>query len=457
MRRILLVPFESLLLLATGLCAAWARFSTDLSWELVERRGWLKLLSVAAVLQGCFYLFDLYDVLDTRKIRRVLVNLGGALLFATLSLMILFYWVPQLGIGRGVFFVNMVAAGTVIAVWRLVITWAGASPNLSVRERVLILGSGSQAIEVARATLERKSSGFHIIGFVDDRPELLGKSLINPSLIGLTGDLSRLVRQHRVDRIVVAIEDRRGNFPTEELLNLRLGGRVLVEESACYYERLTGKVRTELLRPSWLIFSRGGRCAGVWRRVRRLTNALVAAFGFVLSLPVMLLVAIAVKLDSRGPVFYTQARVGRNGRLFKIIKFRSMKAGAERDSGPVWADVGDPRVTRVGRVIRKLRLDELPQFVNVMRGDMCFIGPRPERPEFVELLERMVPYYSQRHLIEPGLTGWAQIKYPYGASVDDAIEKLQYDLYYIKNRSLALDTAILFETVKIVLFGRGAR
>jgi lipopolysaccharide/colanic/teichoic acid biosynthesis glycosyltransferase len=181
----------------------------------------------------------------------------------------------------------------------------------------------------------------------------------------------------------------------------------------------------------------------------------LASAGFTLSLPIMLLVAVAVKLDSRGPVFYTQERVGKNGRTFKIIKFRSMRAGAERDSGPVWAEASDPRVTRVGRVIRKLRLDELPQFINVLRGDMNFVGPRPERPVFVEQLSAIIPYYSQRHLIKPGLTGWAQIKFPYGASVEDAIEKLRYDLYYIKNQSLLLDAAIVFETMKIVLFGRG--
>lgn len=253
-----------------------------------------------------------------------------------------------------------------------------------------------------------RASGFHIVGFVDNKPELIGKSLINPKVIGLTADIGGLVEQYQVDRIVVAVADRRGMFPTEELLSLSLSGRVAVEESARYYERLTGKIASEMLRPSWLIFSRGNRFSDFEHHVRRVLNAGFAAVGFVLSLPIMLLTALAVKLDSRGPVFYVQERVGKNGRTFKIIKFRSMRVGGEAKSGPVWAEEDDPRVTRVGRVIRKLRFDELPQFVNVIRGNMNFVGPRPERPMFVEQLGEIVPYYSQRHVVKPGLTGCAK-------------------------------------------------
>ncbi|HEY9233002.1 MAG TPA: TIGR03013 family XrtA/PEP-CTERM system glycosyltransferase, partial [Blastocatellia bacterium] len=288
----------------------------------------------------------------------------------------------------------------------------------------------------------------------DNTPELIGKSLINPTVIGLTDDIVDLVERYEVDRIVVAVEDRRGKFPTAELLDLSLSGRVAVEECAQYYERLTGKIASEMLRPSWLIFSRNSRFSNVANHARRVLNAGLAIIGFVLSLPLMVATAIAVKLDSAGPIFYTQERVGKNGRIFRIIKFRSMRTDAEKD-GAVWASRSDPRVTRVGRVIRKLRLDELPQFINVIRGDMNFVGPRPERPVFVAQLEKEIPYYSQRHLVKPGLTGWAQIKYSYGASVEDAMEKLRYDLYYIKNQNLLLDAGIVFETVKTVLFGRG--
>lgn len=457
MRRLFLVTIETFLFLTFGFAATYVRMGGDTSFEIFFRRGWMKLLLVAFMIQLAFYLFDLYDLRATRSYRRVITNLMIALGAAMVLLSILFYAVPTLQLGRGIFLVEMAFVAALIPGWRLMIAWSEAHPQLGVRERVLILGSGEQAIEVARATLERRNAGFHIVGFVDNIPELVGKSLINPSVIGLTDDIGLLVERHQVDRIVVAVEDRRGKFPTEELLNLTLSGRIAVEESAQYYERLTGKIASEMLRPSWLIFSRGSRYSDVARHVRRILNAALAVAGFVLSLPIMILTAIAVKLDSRGPIFYTQERVGKNGRSFKIIKFRSMRAEAEADSGPVWAEASDPRVTRVGRIIRKLRLDELPQFINVIRGDMNFVGPRPERPVFVEQLSEIIPYYSQRHLIKPGLTGWAQIKYPYGASVEDAIEKLRYDLYYIKNQSLLLDAAIVFETVKTVLSGRGGR
>ncbi|HLG13112.1 MAG TPA: TIGR03013 family XrtA/PEP-CTERM system glycosyltransferase [Blastocatellia bacterium] len=457
MRRLFLVTSEMALLMLGGLVAAYIRFADDASWQLFQRRGWMKLVMVTLVIQIAFYLFDLYDLPATRSYRRVVFNMLKAMGTATVVLTVLFYVVPALEHGRGVFLANLAVNFVIIAAWRTLVAWSAGHPQLGVRERVLILGSGNEAVELARATLERRNAGFHIVGFVDGKPELVGKSLINPSVIGLTEDLPKLVELHGVDRIVVAEEDRRGNFPTEVLLNLSLSGRVAVEESACYYERLTGKIATEMLRPSWLIFSRNTRYSNFTHHVRRIVNTALAAAGFVIALPIMLLVAIAVKLDSPGPVFYTQERVGKNGRRFKIIKFRSMSVGAEEGSGPVWAEKHDPRTTRVGRIIRKLRLDELPQFINILRGDMNFVGPRPERPVFVDQLTQIIPYYSQRHLVKPGLTGWAQIKYPYGSSVEDAIEKLRFDLYYIKNYSLVLDAAIVFETIKTVLFGKGGR
>jgi exopolysaccharide biosynthesis polyprenyl glycosylphosphotransferase len=210
------------------------------------------------------------------------------------------------------------------------------------------------------------------------------------------------------------------------------------------------------LRPSWLIFSGPSRRMLLYSQIRRLLDVVLSIVGLVLSLPLMALAAIAIKIDSRGPILYRQKRVGQRNQVFTIMKFRSMRIDSEPD-GPVWAEEDDPRITRVGRIIRKLRIDELPQFVNIIRGEMSFVGPRPERPEFVEMLEQEIPYYSQRHLVKPGLTGWAQIRYPYCASVEDAVQKLQYDLYYIKNQSLMLDVITLFETARIVLFGRGAR
>ncbi|HEY6331006.1 MAG TPA: TIGR03013 family XrtA/PEP-CTERM system glycosyltransferase [Blastocatellia bacterium] len=456
MRKLFLITTETALLYLSGLVAAYVRLGDAARAELLLRHGWLKLVVVVLTVQLSFYLFDLYDLRVAQK-NRLLVNFAKSYAVSTVSLIAVFYVVPSLLLGRGIFILNLVLGAALTLAFRLVDRLGERHPNLVAKERVLILGSGKLAIEVARATLERPGSGFSVVGFVDDKPELLGKSLINPCMIGLNKDLEQVVGDYRVDRIVVAVEDRRGNFPTGGLLNLRLSGRVAVEESACYYERLTGRIATQMVRPSWLIFSDGGRYSDFEHRLRRVANMSLAAIGTILSLPIMAIVAIVVKLESKGPVLFFQERVGQNGKVFQIVKFRSMRVDAEDLSGPVWASVSDPRVTRVGRIIRKTRLDELPQFFNVLKGDMNFVGPRPERPTFVEELGVAIPYYSQRHLVKPGLTGWAQIRYPYGASMEEAAEKLQFDLYYIKNQSWLLDAIIIFETVKIVLFGRGAR
>jgi sugar transferase (PEP-CTERM system associated) len=273
-------------------------------------------------------------------------------------------------------------------------------------------------------------------------------------VIGLTSELASLVKRESIDRIVVAIGERRGAFPTQELLRLSLAGEVSIEESASFYERVTGRVLLDLVRPSWLIFSGRGRRARTNEVIRVVIHRLVALMGAILSLPIALATAVLIKIDSCGPVLYKQERVGRNGHLFTVMKFRSMRTDAEKD-GPVWASASDNRMTRVGRVIRKIRVDEIPQFWNILRGDMNFVGPRPERPHFVSQLAEEIKYYEQRHLIAPGLTGWAQIKYPYGASIEDAKKKLEYDLYYIKNQSLILDATIMFETIKTILFGKG--
>jgi len=236
---------------------------------------------------------------------------------------------------------------------------------------------------------------------------------------------------------------------------LSLAGTVSIEEGASFYERITGRVSLNMIRPSWLIFSGRGRQARLTSLTRGAVHRTVALIGAILSLPIVILTAILIKLDSPGPVFYRQERVGRGGRPFVLAKFRSMRVDAEKE-GPVWASKDDDRATRVGRIIRKIRVDEIPQFWNILRGEMNFVGPRPERPHFVAQLAEEIPYYEQRHLIAPGLTGWAQIKYPYGASIEDARQKLQYDLFYVKNQSLILDAIVMFETVKIILFGRGA-
>jgi len=421
--------------------------------ELILRQGLLKAALATLFCLAAFYLFDLYDFIVMHDRRELVLRLVQALGLAWIALALSFYAFPGLMLGRGISLIALPLALTLMVSWRVSIHWFLGHPGFG--ERILIVGSGNLAVEVAREVLDRPDAGYRIVGFAGTDSDLLGKSLINPRVIGITSELEDIVAREGIDRIVVAMGERRGQLPTVELLKLSLAGTVTIEEGASFYERVTGRVALSMIRPSWLIFSGRGRQARLAGLTRSVVHRGVALIGAILSLPVALLTAILIKLDSRGPVLYRQERLGKNGRPFTLVKFRSMRMDAEQD-GPVWASKDDDRATRLGRIIRKLRIDEIPQFWNIMRGEMNFVGPRPERAHFVAQLAQEIPYYEQRHLIPPGLTGWAQIKYPYGASIEDAREKLQYDLYYIKNQSLILDAIILFETIKIILFGRGA-
>lgn len=420
--------------------------------ELMLRQGFLKAALATVFCLAAFYLFDLYDFIVMHDRRELVLRLVQALGLAWVALALTFYALPQLMLGRGISLIALPLALGLMVSWRISIHWLLGHPDFG--EKILIVGSGTLAVEVAREMLDRPDAGYRIAGFVGNDPELLGKSLINPRVIGLTSELDEVVRRESIDRIVVAMGERRGQLPTNELLQLSLAGTVNIEEGASFYERVTGRVSLNMIRPSWLIFSSRGRQARISGIARNIVHRIVALIGCLLSLPIAIVTAILIKLDSRGPILYKQERVGKNGSTFTVMKFRSMRVDAEK-AGPVWASADDDRTTRVGRVIRKLRIDEIPQFWNIFRGEMDFVGPRPERPHFVSQLAEEIPYYEQRHLIAPGLTGWAQIKYPYGASIEDARQKLQYDLYYIKNQSLMLDAIILFETIKIILFGRG--
>jgi sugar transferase (PEP-CTERM system associated) len=453
-RTFLLMLFEGALIYGCGLIAIWLRFGTEASAVLTQRMGFLKLLVAMAVAQGAFYLFDLYDFGMIRRLSVLAIRLCQALGLAAMLLALLFYLLPHLMLGRGVFLTQLALMLTIMTGWRLIARWLLGHPRLA--ERVIILGTEPQAVDLAREVLNRREAGYEVVGFVGDDPALIGKSLINPCVIGTADDLEAVARRYNADRIVVALTDRRGRMPLDPLLNLKLRDDVAVEDWANFFERLTGKISTDRLQPSQLIFADNLRWIRFYRRVRRVADLVIASIGLVLSSPLMLLTALAIKLESAGPVFYAQERVGQHDQPFRIIKFRSMRTDAEKN-GAVWASKDDPRVTRVGRIIRKLRIDELPQFINVLRGEMSMIGPRPERRQFVEQLSEVLPYYSQRHLVKPGITGWAQVCYPYGASVEDARMKHQYDLYYIKNQSPLLDAVILFETLRVVFFGRLGR
>ena len=453
-RTLLLIIAEALLIFLAMVTAAYLRLGwSDAYFELNERHGFGKAALVTLFCLAAFYLYDLYDFVVMHDRRELVLRLVQALGLAWVALAIVMYLLPRLMIGRGVSLIALPLALMLMVGWRVAAHWLLGHPDVG--EKVLIVGSGSSAVEVAREVLERRDAGYRVVGFVDSDPALVGRSLLNPRVIGLTDDLAEITRREGVNRIVVALGERRGQFPVRQLLDLSLSGDVAIEECASFYERLTGRVSLDMMRPSWLIFSSRARQARLSAVIRTVFHRVTALAGALVSLPIALVTAALIKLDSPGPVLYSQERVGKNGRSFRVYKFRSMRTDAEKD-GPVWASKsGDARTTRVGRVIRKIRVDEIPQFWNILRGEMNFVGPRPERPHFVKQLAEEIPFYEQRHLVPPGLTGWAQIKYPYGASVEDARQKLQYDLFYIKNQSLVLDAVILFETVKTILFGRG--
>jgi sugar transferase (PEP-CTERM system associated) len=453
-RPLALLIIEGTLVYLCGVIAIYIRFGVEAPAVLGAERGWLKMLLTTALVLASFYLFDLYDFYLIRRRDVLLLRLSQALGVGGMALALMFYVWPEMRLGRGVFLLSLLLMLTLMAGWRSLAGWLLGHPRLA--ERVLILGAEQDAVTLAREMLARREAGYDALGFIGDDPAQVGQSLINPSVVGVMSDLEAVVGRYRPDRIVIALPDRRGRLPLDLLLKLKVRDGVTVDEADAFYERLTGKIGGERFRLGQMVFADVTRRTRLYRRARRLLDFALAIIIGMLAAPLMLLTALAIKLDSRGPIFYLQERVGLHNAIFRIVKFRSMRVDAEAN-GPVWAVQSDSRVTRVGRWIRKLRIDELPQLINIIRGEMSLIGPRPERPVFIKQLELQIPYYSERHLVKPGLTGWAQVRYPYGASIEDAREKHKYDLYYIKNQSPMLDLLILLETARIVLFGRFSR
>ncbi|HEX7181198.1 MAG TPA: TIGR03013 family XrtA/PEP-CTERM system glycosyltransferase [Thermoanaerobaculia bacterium] len=413
------------------------------------------ILETIAFMTVCllsFYINGLYDFGERLTNRQFWIALLRAFSLAAVALSVIYFAFPKVLTGRGVFALALFFAVVGVVVWRLILRVILKS---LFAERILIVGTDEKAIDIARETLHRKHLGYRVVGFLDDDPNLQGVSLLNPRVIGTTRQACQLAVQHGATRVVVAGMDFRGRVSMDSLLECKTSG-IKVQEGASYYEQITGKVMLEGLRKSWLIFSDGFVVSRGTLFAKRLLDLTAASIGLIPAAPLMLLVAIAVRLDSRGPVLFRQERLGRGGKPFTLWKFRSMTTDAEKN-GAAWAVTNDPRVTRVGRFIRKTRLDELPQLWNVLVGDMSLVGPRPEREQFVRQLIESIPFYEQRLVVRPGLTGWAQIKAPYASSFEESMEKLKYDLYYIKNLSLFLDISILLSTARIVLLGRGAR
>lgn len=384
----------------------------------------------------------------------ILVRLFLGFLLGALALFVIFHFFSESSLDRGAFFLSLACAFVLMVFTRFVFLQLLAQRHI--RRRVLVLGAGKRAYPLSMLRRRSDLIGFSIIGYVPAKGDSI---LVSESqLLRSEQPLHEIAARERIEQIVVAVDDRRQGLPMDELLRCRTQG-VEVVDVLSFLEQETGQIKIDLLYPSWLAFSRGFHRSVPHGVAKRAFDIAVSMAMLVTTLPLMGATALAILLESgmRGPVLYRQKRVGEGGRVFDVYKFRSMRVDAEKDGQARWAQANDPRVTRVGAFIRKYRIDELPQIFNVLRGDMSFVGPRPERPEFVQGLQQKLPYYVERHRVKPGLTGWAQICYPYGASDTDAFEKLQYDLYYVKNHSLFLDMTILLQTAEVVLWGKGAR
>jgi len=443
----------SLLMLAV-LAAAWLRFLRDpagfaLFFESAPSRAFV----FAALITVSMVAFGLYQVHVRHNRMEFLIRLLLSFAFAGVALLVLYYLIPVTYIGRGVLAMALALGITELAASRLIVDRLFKTDVF--RRRVLVLGAGNNANLInsrLRRNADRRS--FMVVGFL----AIPGQPLHVPEKLLLNTDfsLSEIAEWLQVYEIVVAPDERRGALPMEEMLKCAQRG-ITITDLSTFFEREAGMVKLSVADPSWLAFS-GGFDHSTPRRLSKRFFDLVAAGALLLvAWPFMLIVAACITLESRGPILYRQERIGENGHTFKLIKFRSMRVDAESDGVARWASQNDDRTTRVGRIIRLSRLDELPQLFNILRGDMSFVGPRPERPQFVEVLSKEVRYYNVRHCVKPGLTGWAQLRYPYGASVRDAEEKLTFDLFYVKNHGLVFDLMILLQTVEVVLFHRGSR
>jgi len=400
-----------------------------------------------------FYVAGLYDSSPALGRKKIAVRVMAAavvwgILFAAVS-----FSAPIFQLSRFASLVGFVLGALGVTGLRWILSLTSTTGHF--RERLLFLGATPMADRLI-SELEVNNPGYEILGYVDDRPA--HEVALNNGLrvLGKSQELQDIVATNQASTIVVALTERRGTFPMQAIMDCKLRG-IRIEDWPTFYEKLTGKIVVQNLRPSWLVFSEGFNRTRFTRLLKRVLDVALSILFLGLGWPILLAVALAIKLDSRGPVFFRQERVGERGRIFTLLKFRTMVENAEATTGPVWAPEEDSRVTRVGRWLRATRLDEFPQVLNVLKGQMSFIGPRPERPHFVARLQEKIPYYAQRHTIKPGITGWAQVRYHYGATFEDAEEKLQYDLYYVKNMSLFLDMLILLSSIQVVLFGKGAR
>ena len=408
------------------------------------------LLFVIVILFSTFFV-ELYNQDRRLNKRDLMLRIITGCIISVLILSALYYMIPFAEYGRSVLVLSLVSFGIFQFFWRS--SYSVLLKVLGLKQRVIILGAGSLAKQIGE-TITLTNHGSEIAGYIDCETGPI--AVPSQHIMGNGSSLIEIAKKEKADKIVVSLSERRGVFPIKDMLNCKFSG-VEVIDAPSMYEQLTGKLMIENTNPSSFIFDPSFRMTPYTKKTKRIIDIVLSIIGLLISLPLAFLIAVCIKIDSRGPVFFRQTRVGLGEKNFELYKFRTMHKDAEEGTGAVWAQLDDPRVTRVGSFLRRQRFDELPQLYNVLRGDMSFIGPRPERPEFVRALEEIIPYYSERHFVKPGITGWAQVKYRYGDSVESAIEKLKYDLFYVKNLSGFLELQIFFETLRVILFGQGGR
>jgi sugar transferase (PEP-CTERM system associated) len=454
---LLLVGLEAVLFFLDLVGAGVVRFNLDVNAaERYQGVLWPRAMLFSAMMVTGLLAFGLYSARQRARGAGLFVRFAAAIGAGVAGTAVFFFLVPDLWIGRGVLGLATLGAAVAISIVRL--AFRHVADGAAFKRRVLVYGAGQRAATITRLRRRSDQRYFTLVGYVQCEGETVAVPQERLLCAKKEDGLPALCQRLGVEEVIVAMDDRRRAFPVRELLECRLLG-IEVTELLSFLERETGRVRIDMLDPSWLIFSEGFKFGSVRHATASFVDIVASVLIFLLTLPTMLIVALAIKLEDgwQAPVLYRQERVGLRGRTFQLLKFRSMRVDAEGRSGAQWAQRNDPRVTRIGAIIRILRIDELPQIINVLRGDMNFVGPRPERPQFVAELARRIPYYGERHCVKPGITGWAQLCFPYGSSEQDALEKLQYDLYYIKNNCLLFDLSILVQTVEVVLLGNGAR
>jgi len=452
-----MLALVEMLVLVGGVLGAVLLCSSDDSGIVRGSVRWLmpRTIAYVAVMMLCLVAMNLYQARLRKGIFGILLRISAGFLVGAVTLPLLYYLVPNLLLPQGALVRAMLISFAGVCASRAAF-YALMDRNL-LHHRVLVLGAGAKAASVL-GQMRRHSDqmGFTVVGFVPVRGEL--ETVDASKIVRCETSLLDCAEAHGIDEIMVAVDDRRQQLPLHELLDCKMSG-IQVIDVVTFFERMIGKIRLDLLSPSWMIFSEGFGRHPLSSHSKRLLDIVAAATIAAASWPLMLLACLAIRIEDgwRSPVLYRQVRVGQDGRPFELLKFRSMHVGAEQDDEVLWAAENDSRITRVGAVLRKYRIDELPQLLNILRGDMSLVGPRPERPEHIARLVEAIPYYAERHRVKPGLTGWAQLCYRYGASEEDAMEKLQYDLYYVKNHGLFLDLIILLQTAEVILFSKGVR